>query len=345
MFQVVRKAFCGEQGKLTLLGQSYGGFVMLTYLSLFPTSLDRCLFTFGLAPVLRSADQVYAATFSRMHERNRRFYDRYPGDQAKVLAIAHHLAAREAKGEPVLLPSGGHLTVRRFQMSGLALGSADGMERLHFLLEDAWCEPGEDLSTAFLHGVDTLHAFETNPIYWLLHESIYADGAGGATQWAAGRAQDAWRTPADPLAAFRSAESQDTTDAQTPSLFDPAFVLSQPDTPLYLTGEMVFDWMGEDFAGLRPLQRAAQLLAGKDDWTNLYDHRALADTQVPCAALVSYEDIYVERVFSEETARLLGPNCKVWVTNEFQHSGLRDCPARVFDTLMDMVKGNLAIPS
>lgn len=36
------------------------------------------------------------------------------------------------------------------------------------------------------------------------------------------------------------------------------------------------------------------------------------------------EDMYVEREFSEDTARLLGPAClKVWLTNEFQHSGIR----------------------
>ena len=64
---------------------------------------------------------------------------------------------------------------------------------------------------------------------------------------------------------------------------------------------------------------------------------------MPVAALISYDDIYVERAFSEETADLLG--AKVWVTNEFQHSGLRDCPARVFDTLLAMTKGEVALPS
>lgn len=39
--------------------------------------------------------------------------------------------------------------------------------------------------------------FETNPIYWLMHESIYCDGVkGGASAWSAERVQselgDAW---------------------------------------------------------------------------------------------------------------------------------------------------------
>ena len=38
---------------------------------------------------------------------------------------------------------------------------------------------------------------------------------------------------------------------------------------------------------------------------------------------------YVERAFSEETASLLGERAALWVTNEFQHSGLKDAPKEV----------------
>ncbi len=37
------------------------------------------------------------------------------------------------------------------------------------------------------------------------------------------------------------------------------------------TGEMVYPWMFEDFAALRPYAAAADLLAGKEDWCGLYD--------------------------------------------------------------------------
>ena len=42
---------------------------------------------------------------------------------------------------------------------------------------------------------------------------------------------------------------------------------------------------------------------------------------------------------------MLGPRCKCWITNEFQHSGLRDQPAVVFERLYKMAKGEVAIPS
>ena len=65
----------------------------------------------------------------------------------------------------------------------------------------------------------------------------------------------------------------------------------------------------------------------------------------PVAALVSDEDIYVERAFSEATAAMLGPKARLWITNEFQHSGLRDDGERVFTTLLAMTRGEATIPS
>ena len=117
---------------------------------------------------------------------------------------------------------------------------------------------------------------------------------------------------------------------------------------------MVYPWMGDDFAWLRPLKPAADLLAAKADWGPLYDPAVLGGGKggeggegdlPPVAALVSYEDIYVERAFSEATGALLGDRASLWITNEFQHSGLRDQPALVFDRLLAMSKGELAIPS
>ena len=50
-----------------------------------------------------------------------------------------------------------------------------------------------------------------------------------------------------------------------------------------------------------------ELLAAKADWGALYDPAVLGGADgPPVAALVSYEDIYVERAFSEQTAALLG---------------------------------------
>ena len=330
--EAIRRELAGGR-KLTLLGQSFGGFCILTYLSTHPESIERALFTFGLAPVGKAADEVYTATYKRMVERNRRFYARYPQDIELIRGMAKALHAT-----PQELPRGGTLTVRRLLQLGLLLGSASGFESLHDLLELARNADGTlaaPLPDTFLLAVEAAQQqFETNPIYWLLHESIYCDGPaatsgpeGGATHWAAERVQNA--LGAD---------------------WDYTSRLEEGAEPINLTGEMVYSWMGEDYAWLRNLKPVAEILAAKDDWPKLYNPTKLSDEACPpVAACVSYEDIYVEREFSEATARMLGPKgrmrAKLWITNEFQHSGLRDQPKEVFERLMAMAKGEVAIPS
>lgn len=135
---------------------------------------------------------------------------------------------------------------------------------------------------------------------WLLHEAIYCDGPSyGASAWAAERVQ---------------ASLGETWDYTTR--------LEAGSAPIQLTGEMVYSWMADDFAWLKPLKPCAEILAQKADWARLYDEATLGrEDAPPVAALVSYEDIYVERDFSEATARLIGPagHAKLWITNEFQH--------------------------
>ncbi len=54
----------------SVLGQSFGGFCTLTYLSLFPASLERALLTGGLAPLTGHAERVYEHTYAKMAARN-----------------------------------------------------------------------------------------------------------------------------------------------------------------------------------------------------------------------------------------------------------------------------------
>lgn len=341
--EAIRQELCGNNSKLSLLGQSFGGFCMLSYMSNYSTSnIDKLLFTCGLAPVTRTINDVYTATCRRMLARNKRYYSRYPDDVLKVKQIVRCLQ----QGGLTLLPNGGYLTVRRFLQLGIVLGSAEGMETLHNLFENAFYEKpnlSNDqsqtygiLRDTFLLEVQNLQScFETNPIYWLMHESIYMNGSteraasvDGASNWAAETV---------------------LTSSEFEKSFNPQYTLMDAAAHVNFTGEMVFSWMAEDYASLRPFKNVANVLATKRWERPLYDLNALAGVakRVKCAALVSYDDVYVERSFAEETAQLLGGEdfCKLWISNEFQHSGLRDCPARVFDTLFNMAQGTLSIPS
>ncbi|KAJ8598649.1 hypothetical protein CTAYLR_003039 [Chrysophaeum taylorii] len=303
--EVVRQAVCGGQ-KLTLLGQSFGGFCVLSYVSFFPEAIERAMLTCGLAPVGVGVDDVYRATFRRMEARCAKFYARYPEDIELVRRIV-----RELRDSPRPTPRGGTLTARRFLQLGLLLGSGAGLESLHDLLEGA----KEGITPNFVVAVERAQeAFETNPIYWVLHESIYCCAATQAqpSAWAAERVQ-----------------------AQLGDAWDYSTRLEPGDPPILLTGEMVYSWMGDDYAALRPLAKVAAAVAAKADWGPVYDMDVLRNSPVPTACLVSYDDIYVEREFSERVAALLGPNCRCWITNEFQHSGLRDQPV-IFDRLLEM---------
>jgi pimeloyl-ACP methyl ester carboxylesterase len=158
----------------SVLGQSFGGFCATTYLSFAPEGLREALITGGVPPIARPIDDVYRATYARILDRNRRYYERYPDDRERVRSLHRLLSV-----EDIRLPSGDRLTSRRLRQLGGMLGMSDGPERLHHILELA---PG---SPAFGHDVEAATGFARNPLYAIVHEACYADG--GATRWSAER--------------------------------------------------------------------------------------------------------------------------------------------------------------
>jgi len=60
--------------------------------------------------------------------------------------------------------------------------------------------------------------------------------------------------------------------------------------------------------------------------------------QVPVAAAVYYEDLYVNFKLAMETASQIA-GIRLWITNEFMHSGLRDDGNTVIDHLLGMLNG------
>jgi pimeloyl-ACP methyl ester carboxylesterase len=269
----------------SILGQSFGGFCVVAYLSLFPDALREAFVTGGLPPIGRPTDDVYVRTYPRVLERCRRYYERYPDDRERVLEIV-----RRADAGSIVLPTGETLTARRFRQLGLMLGMSDGAERLHGIVE---LDPD---SPAFLHDVASGVDFPRNPLFAVIHESCYADGC--VTGWAAER------------------------------LLPDAFAAD----PALFTGEHVYSWMLDDYAALAPLRDAAELLA-QHPWPRLYDEERLAENRVPVAAAVYADDMYVDRELSEETAaRIRG--LRLWLTNEYEHDGLRADGRRVLDRLI-----------
>jgi hypothetical protein len=56
------------------------------------------------------------------------------------------------------------------------------------------------------------------------------------------------------------------------------------------------------------------------------------------AATIYVDDLYVERDFAMETAALI-KGLRPWITNEYEHNGLRADGERVLDRLIALVQG------
>ncbi|XP_044493632.1 proline iminopeptidase isoform X2 [Mangifera indica] len=189
--EFIRVRLDPEARPWTILGQSYGGFCAVTYLSQAPQGLRQAFLTGGTPPLGNgcTADLVYKLCFDQVILQNEKYYKRFPQDVEIVRDIVNHLA--ESEGGGVLLPSGGILTPRVLQTLGLdALGSSSGFERLHYTLERVWdpvIVPGapKQISYYFLNAVEKWLDFDTNPLFVLMHESIYCQGA--SSRWAAER--------------------------------------------------------------------------------------------------------------------------------------------------------------
>jgi pimeloyl-ACP methyl ester carboxylesterase len=277
----------------SVIGQSFGGFCVVAYLSHAPDALSEAFVTGGLPPLGLPIDEVYERTYPNVIARSRRYYERYPEDRPRVARILELCDAGE-----LTLPTGEQLTARRFRQLGLLLGMSSGERKLHYLVELPPHSP------AFLHDVANALGFPRNPIFAVLHESCYADGT--LTNWAAERL-----LPADVY-------------EQEPTLF---------------TGEHIFPWMFEDYAALRPFRDVAATLA-RQPWPQLYDAAQLEVNDVPAAAIVYANDMYVPRELSEATAARIR-NLHVWLSNEWEHDGLHVDPVRILDRLIGLVRGNV----
>ncbi len=273
------------------LGQSFGGFTTLAYLSTDAASLDRVFFTGGLSGIGHSTEDVYALTYDKMRAASEGYYRRFP-EQRDAMRRLVDLASR---GQ-VTLPDGEVLSVSRLRSLGMLLGSDHGWQTLWKILDQ------EPATNAFRHDLAAALPFRgRNPMYYVLHESSYADGV--VTNWAAERAE-----PDD----FRA----DST---------------------LLTGEHVRREWADTVPDLQPWREVADALAAVE-WPKLYDSEAIAASGIEGAAAVYYDDRFVPVEHSMATAALM-PHVLVRVTSEHEHSGLRT--GNVLPVLFDLAEGRL----
>jgi pimeloyl-ACP methyl ester carboxylesterase len=298
--ELLRTALLGPDGRWSLLGQSFGGFCTLTYLSFAPDHVDRAMITGGLPALSGGPEPVYRACYPEVRRHNEDYFAQYPDDRDRCVRIAEHLATTTE-----LLPTGARLTPRLFQTLGFGLGLERRAKHLHYLLESAFLPGGRMLSDMFLRGVEREVSFAENPLFPVQHELIYCQGQ--ASRWSAERIRGEF------------SEFDLTTGGE-----------------FLFTGEMTYPLQFDEPA-LAPLRDAAHLLAERSDWPALYDPDRLADGGVPVAAAIYQHDMYVNVALSQQTADRVGGLRRLLV-DDLEHDGLDLEPERILGGLLKLLE-------
>uniref|UniRef100_A0A0W0FBG4 Sulfhydryl oxidase n=1 Tax=Moniliophthora roreri TaxID=221103 RepID=A0A0W0FBG4_MONRR len=172
--EVIRKILLGHREKETeqkwsIMGQSFGGFCAMTYLSFFPQGLKEVFITGGLAPLIDQPDVNYEHTIQKVIVRNKVYYEKYPRD-IKRASTGHSqlLGVQQCSAPQWWSPNSGIDRVHQ-----IVLRAANDLELYN------------KLTYKLLQTVEICHHFDENPIYAILHEPIYCQGH--AANWAASR--------------------------------------------------------------------------------------------------------------------------------------------------------------
>lgn len=132
--EAIRKALTKDlpvaKQKWSLMGQSFGGFCISTYLSFFPEFIREAFLFGGLPPLIDGPDEVYKRTFRKIRERNEKYYEKFPGDVVMVKRICKFL---QRFGDTTVrdTSSQGFMTARRFLQIGINFGAHGGVDAVH----------------------------------------------------------------------------------------------------------------------------------------------------------------------------------------------------------------------
>jgi len=283
-----------EKKKWSIMGESFGGFCCVHYLSTYPKSLREAFLFGGLPPLVKDPDEVYKRLYKRVAERNKVYYKKYPEDIGRVKRVMNVLMRH---GDTTVRDnSGAWLPARRFLQLGLGFGFHGGIDSVHEIVLRANIDL--DLFGHFtrptITAIESSLPFDGHPIYAILHEACYCQDA--PSMWSAERVKQKYPE-------FRAEVNDD------------------PKVPVYFTGEMVYPFMFDSYGELVRMKAAADMLA-EHKWPKLYDEAKLESNQVPVYAAVYLDDMYVDYDLSMETARKIN-NCKTFTTSGIYHDGIR----------------------
>ena len=119
--------------------------------------------------------------------------------------------------------------------------------------------------------------------------------------------------------------------------FDAAKTLAG-DGPVLFTGESVHPWTFDCDPALRPLRETAGLLAARTDWPPLYDPDAPRRQRgAGGRGRLPRRHVRRHRPLAADGARTIR-GLRTWVTDEFEHDGVRAGGPRVLDRLLALAR-------
>lgn len=336
----VRRFLLGRETPWITFGQSYGGWITLTYLSLHPEGLSKevpSFITSGIPPFHVSPREHFTHIYEILKRCNDDYYKQHPDDVNRVKNIVLQLIGLEIDGNaPRLpLPDGsltGRLTAKRFLSLGRTVfGKHENwnkltrlVEKLHSELSVIRGDPQRPLSTDALDLWFELDGFRfwERPIFFLLYEAGFLNEGTKTSQWTC-------------LELARSIFAKEYWWADA-KLNECATRVGGSDR-LYFSGEMMYPCWCEAYSHLETYRELADELHRYGWQEPLYDERRLKNNKVPIRALVVKDDPYVSYQLSLEAAGQI-PNLTYaddfTVGGRLEHGMVRTIPEAVLGFLV-----------
>lgn len=333
-----RQWLLGRDTKWTLFGQSFGGWIIMSYLSFQPQGLKKCYLTAGIPPIGVPIADHFKDTYGRIKILNKRFYDSNRENKTLVKGIAKDLIELARRGEsPKLdIPGEGYtgiMTPKRF----LSLGRTMlGVESYHDEMH-RFCEALKTQLTEMLEGTrDALELKLVAKLTWLdgfrfwrrapfalLYESIFVSAKNEASDWMAYRIAQTM-----PEFSWVAAADENILDG------------IEPDGFIYFSGEMIYPAWYKAYDGLeRFLDNGSNGFRGIAQdiqdypWHEpLYDVAQLHRNPVPVRAIIFEKDFCISCKLSVKAAAQVN-NIDYIIHPTLEHSTIN----YQADKLLDMI--------
>lgn len=284
----IRKSLFSDKQFFTF-GQSFGGWCTFAYLSLFPNSANGCFLTGGFPPVGKSPLEVYRALVPQVDKSNEMFFEKYPETKSQLQVLIEKL---DDKTQMSLAQNGFYAGYSTMHAELRTL-----IEALSFELETIG-----RLSTRTMKMMEDPLSFSSNPIYALLHESIYCEGI--ASNWAA--------------------ETVMLGENNRPD---------KNDIAKFFLGENVLRRSFEIVEDLKPLSGLMDALMSYENWSQQFDVQTLQNCEVPVVGTIYKNDAAVVASFAKSSAELLGNGH--FIESGFDHSAYKSQSDEIFNALFN----------